>query len=134
MKYPLPGRLQQVHVGIPSKGFVSVASEFENDLYEEEHQTLQASLLRLCPSHLWYHGSHATSCPRPILVTPEHQDQLLALHTALAAAITDIVQRWWTDSEARFPDRMPLGQAEEELLRVCIQPASIPANDTADVR
>ncbi|KAF7158595.1 hypothetical protein CNMCM5623_003655 [Aspergillus felis] len=118
MKYPTPGRLQQVHVGITPKGFVPVTSyQGGKDLYEEEHETLQTSLLRLCPAHLWYQGSHATSCPRPILVTPEHQGQLLALHTALAAAITDIVERWWTDSEARFPERMPLQKAEEELLR-----------------
>jgi hypothetical protein len=119
MKPHTPGRLQQVHVGIPSKGFVPVESyQGGKDLYEEEHQRLQTSLLRLCPSHVWYNGSHDACCPRPILVTQQHQDQLLALHTALVAAITDIIERWWTDSEARFPERMPLAEAEEELLRV----------------
>ncbi|RHZ44876.1 uncharacterized protein CDV56_102726 [Aspergillus thermomutatus] len=106
MKYPAPDRLQQVHLGIAPKGFAPVTSyQGGKDLCEQEHETLQASLLRLCPSRLWYHGSHGASCPRPILITPEHQEQLFTLHTALAAAITDIVERWWTDSEARFPDR-----------------------------
>jgi hypothetical protein len=40
------------------------------------------------------------------------------LHEALTAGITDIVERWWTDPEARFPERMPLEKQEKDLLKV----------------
>jgi hypothetical protein len=40
------------------------------------------------------------------------------LHTALTASVTDIVNRWWVDTAAEFPKRMPLGEEEEELLKV----------------
>ncbi|KZL80922.1 hypothetical protein CI238_06647 [Colletotrichum incanum] len=39
------------------------------------------------------------------------------LHNALTIAVIDIVQRWWTDEDARFPERMPLEPKEEELLK-----------------
>ncbi|KGO76100.1 hypothetical protein PITC_006430 [Penicillium italicum] len=37
--------------------------------------------------------------------------------SALRLAIEDIIQRWWTDEEAQFPQRMPLEPGEEDLLR-----------------
>ncbi|KAJ6486947.1 hypothetical protein C8R45DRAFT_996565 [Mycena sanguinolenta] len=40
-----------------------------------------------------------------------------AIHDALVLAITSIVERWWTDAEANFPQRMPLEPAEEALLQ-----------------
>lgn len=40
------------------------------------------------------------------------------LHEALVTAITDIVRRWWSDVDRRFPQRMPLKAEEEELLKV----------------
>ena len=116
MRYPA---LQQVHIGTGLNGYVSLESYHANStIYEQEHKALQSRLLQLCPSHLWFKGSHDKSCPRPVLVTKQHQEQLVQLQDALAAAIVDIVDRWWTDGEARFPERMPLKKEEEDLLRV----------------
>lgn len=121
MKTPFSTRLQQVHLGISPNGCIAVAShEASRDLYENENDILQARLVRSCPSHAWPHGSHEAACPRPILWGPQHEDKLFILHTALVNAMTDIVERWWTDSEAGFPVRMPLEKAEEELLTVGI--------------
>ncbi|KNG91646.1 hypothetical protein ANOM_000200 [Aspergillus nomiae NRRL 13137] len=118
MKFPTTGQLQQVHLGIGSKRYEPVASYQGNKtLYTHEHEILQSSILGLCPEHLWYHGSNAALCPRPILITNEHQRQLEQLHNALTTAIVDIVKRWWTDLDARFPERMPLMKNEEDLLR-----------------
>ncbi|KAK6810725.1 hypothetical protein RU639_013572 [Aspergillus parasiticus] len=118
MTFPTIGQLQQVHLGIGPKGYEPVASyQGEKTLYTEEHEILQASILGLCPAQLWYHGSNEASCPRPILITNEHQQQLEQLHSALTTAIVDIVKRWWTDLDARFPERMPLTRDEEDLLR-----------------
>lgn len=120
MKYLVPNPLQQVHLGIGPDCLMPVASyQGEKDIYAKEHELLQARILQLCPAHIWYHGSNELSCPRPILVKPQHQEQLSRLHNALVVAIADIVQRWWADPDARFPDRMPLASQEEQLLRVC---------------
>ncbi|KAI9046321.1 uncharacterized protein KD926_004159 [Aspergillus affinis] len=118
MEAPFLTRLQQVHLGISPTGLTTVSShEGTPDLYEKENDALQARLLRLCSSHLWPHDSHDAACPRPILWAPQHQEQLATLHTALATALTDVVERWWVDSEAKFPARMPLEKAEEDMLR-----------------
>jgi len=86
--------------------------------FAREEAQLQESVLKLCPANLWHNGSYASGCPRPVLVGEHHQQQMQDLHAALTAAITDIVQRWWSDTEARFPERMPLEAREEELLQV----------------
>ncbi|KAI3001679.1 hypothetical protein CBS147346_6302 [Aspergillus niger] len=57
-----------------------------------------------------------------VLVSSGHQRQWKELNNALVSAITDIVERWWTNSVSRFPERMPLKPAEEDLLRVCYVP------------
>ncbi|KHN94385.1 uncharacterized protein MAM_07701 [Metarhizium album ARSEF 1941] len=111
-------QMQQIHVGLGCEGYVPVAHHHaDKDIYTREHDALQASLVNSCPAHLWPKSSHKASCPRPILITKHHQTQLAELHEALTTAITDIVERWWTDGERRFPDRMPLSRNEEDLLR-----------------
>ncbi|KAL6915680.1 hypothetical protein ACHAPO_008107 [Fusarium lateritium] len=85
--------------------------------FAREEAYLQESVLKLCPANLWHNGSYASGCPRPVLVGEHHQQQMKDLHEALTAAITDIVQRWWSDTDARFPERMPLEPREEELLQ-----------------
>ncbi|KAE8154620.1 Clavaminate synthase-like protein [Aspergillus avenaceus] len=118
MDIPINSLMQQVHLGISPNGYVPVtAYQGDQSIYGAEHERLQVSLLRLCPPHLWYRGSNEASCPRPILVTSQHQNQLELLHRALTLAITDIVDRWWTDKEARLFERMPLHKQEEDLLR-----------------
>ena len=46
------------------------------------------------------------------------EQQMQDIHEALTIAIVDIVQRWWTDTDARFPERMPLEKKEEDILKV----------------
>jgi hypothetical protein len=85
----------------------------------EEDAKFHRGLLSLCTATLWPHDSYAAGCPRPILVQHHHHQQLKMLHGALSTALTDIVERWWTDKDARFPDRMPLLEKEEDILKVC---------------
>jgi hypothetical protein len=40
------------------------------------------------------------------------------LHEALTIAISDIVDRWWSDEDARLWEQMPLKKDEENLLKV----------------
>ncbi|KAH8885485.1 hypothetical protein GQ53DRAFT_659813 [Thozetella sp. PMI_491] len=115
-------RLQQVQLGLGPGNFQPIETyKRQSKAYVEEHTRHQASLLRLCPAHAWYHGSFRQDCPRPILISEYHQTLLNNLHESLNAALTDIVQRWWTDREARLPERMPLEETEEDLLRANAQ-------------
>ncbi|KAK2766866.1 hypothetical protein FQN54_006180 [Arachnomyces sp. PD_36] len=84
---------------------------------EEQEKKYQSTLLRLMPRLSWPEGLYLASCHNPIAITQNHQRQLVELHDALTAAIIDIVERWWTDASARFPERMPLEPQEEDLLQ-----------------
>lgn len=83
-----------------------------------ELNTMQKSLLASCPT--WPYDLYRRACPYPVLVHHPRLCKLRDLHIALSAAITSIVERWWTDKDAHFPQRMPLEKQEEEILRVCI--------------
>ncbi|KAI1424748.1 hypothetical protein F5Y12DRAFT_750780 [Xylaria sp. FL1777] len=98
MEYTTSTRLQQIRVGI-------------------SHHDFTSDLLSKCPAHLWPRASYRAACPRPILVTKYHHQQIVELSTALTAAVTNIVKRWWSDQDARFFERMPLKREEEDLLK-----------------
>lgn len=83
--------------------------------------TLRSNILKCSPPDTWGAGDVYETCsPHPVLMTPAHKKQLENLSGALATAIFDIVDRWWRDTEARFPERMPIEPFEEDLLRVCL--------------
>lgn len=105
--------LKQIHLG--SK---SLNRQLDGYDYAQEHERSEATLLGMCPAHLWYNDSYTAVCPRPILIEDHHQKQMEVLHKSLTAALVDIAQRWFSDEEARLPERMPLEPEEEELLRV----------------
>lgn len=104
--------LTQIHIGVnsPDPNTNDATSERQFDKY-------CAALHNLCPAYLWPNDSYRAGCPMPILISKIHQQQLQNLHEALTIAINDIVSRWWTDRDARFPERMPLLKNEEDLLR-----------------
>ncbi|KAK8140713.1 hypothetical protein G3M48_002455, partial [Beauveria asiatica] len=137
-------RMRQIHLGLGSAGYAVVSKDGAEQqqkqqqqqqqqqqkqqqqqqqqqqplaIFAQEHEAHEEILLAQCPHTVWPQGSYRASCPRPILVTKQHCDQLLQLHGALTAAINDIVPRWWRDAEARFPQRMPLAAEEEDLLK-----------------
>ncbi|KAK4139588.1 uncharacterized protein C8A04DRAFT_32914 [Dichotomopilus funicola] len=108
--------LKQIHAVFGPHGHAisqstdAVACGREQDVHE-------ARLLEMCSAELWPKGSYEQACARPILMTEHHQHQMEKLHEALTLAITDIVDRWWTDDAAAFPQRMPLTGVEEGLLQ-----------------
>ncbi|OAA55623.1 hypothetical protein ISF_07728 [Cordyceps fumosorosea ARSEF 2679] len=110
MATPAAERMRQVHLGLASSPCPIAAGR-------EEHAAHEAMLLARCPARAWPHASYRASCPRPVLLTGAHIRHLNVLHDALAAAIADIVPRWWRDRDAGFPERMPLPADEEELLQ-----------------
>lgn len=118
MTGPAAQPLEQIHAVLRQAGEPAASARAGPATYRLEQEMHESALLRLCPAEKWYKSSHQAGCPRPILVAEHHQQQLADLHKALATSITDIVERWWTDAEARFPQRMPLQKEEEDLLRV----------------
>lgn len=69
------------------------------------------------PDHLPYELRYLN--PHPIVVSDRFLKNLRQFHECLAIALTNIVERWFTDKEASFPLRMPLERHEEDLLQVC---------------
>lgn len=111
--------LTQIHINPSSNNYELVLeSKIDTEAYAKEEQVYQGALLRDCPSQLWYNETYTTGCPRPILVGSHHERQMRDLHEALTIAISDIIDRWWSDGDARLWERMPLNEDEEDLLKV----------------
>ena len=68
------------------------------------------------PAHLPHGPRYMTA--HPLLISDQFLADLRLFHEALALALSNIVQRWFTDKEAAFPTRMPLEPHEEDLLLV----------------
>jgi hypothetical protein len=117
MKSTTTQPLQQIHAVLDSAEHALTEST-EAATYRQEQDIHESCLLKLCPAETWHKDSYRNGCARPILITQHHQQQLEELHEALTLAITDVVQRWWTDDAAQLPQRMPLPKEEEELLQV----------------
>lgn len=111
--------LTQIHINPSSNEYELVSeSKIDTEAYAKEEQVYQEALIRDCPSQLWSNETYTTGCPRPILVSSAHERQMHDLHEALTIAISDIVDRWWSDEDARLWERMPLNEDEEALLKV----------------
>ncbi|KAJ5773681.1 hypothetical protein N7457_008577 [Penicillium paradoxum] len=90
-----------------------ICPETRSALLEKYH----AELEKCSPRETWAGDAHQKSVPYPVLGNEAHQRQLAELSEALVLAITDIVERWWSDEKACFPERMPLEPVEERLLQ-----------------
>ncbi|KAM0814382.1 hypothetical protein AB5N19_00172 [Seiridium cardinale] len=110
-------KLTQIHLTADGHGYRLVTGSDKTSVCALEEAEQRNVLLQSCPPEIWPQDSYATGCPRPVLVSKHHQQQLQDLYESLTVAITDIVQRWWTDHDALFPKRMPLDKGEEEILR-----------------
>lgn len=53
----------------------------------------------------------------PAVLPKKFIEDLGGFHEALALALDDIINRWWTDNETNLPSRMPLDPRVEALLR-----------------
>ncbi|KAF5662851.1 hypothetical protein FHETE_7745 [Fusarium heterosporum] len=62
----------------------------------------------------------AVAVPHPLF------SKLQQLHILLGRVFIDIVDRWFTDEKARFPERMPLDPSEEALLRWVVTSGCVP--------
>ena len=64
--------------------------------------------------------------PHVIAIPESKLAQFERLHSILARALQDIVERWFADKDARFPERMPVEPREEKILRWVVSSGLVP--------
>lgn len=93
-----------------------LATEADKSTRWKDIQEMQNILLQFGGG--WQSEIRSRGTPDPILVPSVHLQELRQLQGALTAAVTNIIDRWWIDTESQFPQRMPVERHEEEVLRV----------------
>jgi hypothetical protein len=106
----------------PNDGHFSHPAEIDPEARSALLKKYHHELEKCSPRETWVGDAHQKSAPYPILGNEDHQRQLAELSQALVLAITDIVERWWSDAGAGFPKRMPIEPVEEQLLQVSLNP------------
>ncbi|KAJ9489477.1 hypothetical protein VN97_g3799 [Penicillium thymicola] len=111
-------RIQQISLAaaISAKDPVS-PQQIDQATRAQERKTFQASLESSAQTEHSSLVSLYSFSPHPLLLSHQQLLQLKQFNVALSIAITNIVERWWTDEEAGFPLRMPLDPHEDSLLQ-----------------
>lgn len=113
----IESRYSQISLGQSvRKGSFAVADQTDEGILQKDMEAMQQSLLH--SSCAWPEYTYKKGSPFPILMNKIQMDRVEALHNLLAKAITNIVERWWSDVAAKFPQRMPLTPCEEDILQV----------------
>ncbi len=84
--------------------------------YSKQLQKFREDLLEFSPH--WPNNFDLIGSPYPLLVPESLVEHFERLGEILDRAVTNIVERWWIDQKANFPERMPLLPHQEELLQV----------------
>ncbi|PTD07366.1 hypothetical protein FCULG_00006087 [Fusarium culmorum] len=71
-------------------------------------------------------GIQTRFSPHAVAISDTLFSRLTQLHVLLGRVFVDIVDRWFTDEKARFPERMPLDPSEESLLKWIASSGHIP--------
>ncbi|KAL3480804.1 hypothetical protein BJX99DRAFT_254137 [Aspergillus californicus] len=64
-----------------------------------------------------HNPTEETLFPHPVLTDKSFLVRMRHTHDALVKAVVNIVHRWWTDTDANFPARLPLEKHVEEVLQ-----------------
>lgn len=99
-----------------SGAHIQDANQCTEEEYSKDLQQFRKSLLKSCPK--WPRDHDKAGSPLPLLIPKELAEQFQTLGELLDRAITNIVERWWTDEQANFSERMPILPRQESLLRV----------------
>lgn len=83
---------------------------------EEDRQTVLRSMPKL--EHFKSYNMDIIMPGSHFYVHRQHLQHTQDLHVALDKAVTDIVERWYSDDKGGFPKRMPLRANEEKFLQV----------------
>ncbi|KAL8949752.1 MAG: hypothetical protein Q9222_004168 [Ikaeria aurantiellina] len=109
-------RIRQLSLGSSRRaGRIVTAEKADEASRQADFHAMQLSLHFLSP--IWPHAFDVKACPHPLIVPASYLSRTKLVHKLLSSAITNIVERWWSDEQAQFPQRMPLQRDEEELLK-----------------
>ncbi|KAL8651647.1 MAG: hypothetical protein Q9210_003135 [Variospora velana] len=107
---------RQLSLGLTRRKSRLVTVEIaDGEAREADYNELQDNLHSLSP--VWPHALDVKACPHPLIVPQSQLLRLEKVHQLLSSAITNIVERWWSDEGACFPYRMPLEPLEEKTLK-----------------
>ena len=110
-------KIRQISLGLSTQaGKLMSAEERWDRTWPVDVDRMRASLLH--SAREWPHDTYLQGCQYPMVVPKTHLDHLETLASLLQVDITNIVERWWSDTEKHFPERMPLELHEEDVLRV----------------
>lgn len=84
--------------------------------FSKELDQFRDNLTKSCPQ--WPPAYNISASPLPLVIPESLVNHLDGLGNTLCRAVTSIVERWWTDQTASFPQRMPLLPHQEQVLRV----------------
>lgn len=108
---------RQLSLGLTRRtGRLVTVENANGEAREADYNELQENLHALSP--VWPHAFDIKACPHPLIVPQSQLFRIEKVHQLLSSAITNIIERWFSDGEARFPDRMPLEPLEEDTLKV----------------
>ncbi|KAK4139905.1 aerobactin siderophore [Dichotomopilus funicola] len=110
--------LRQVSLGASTIPGIFVSPEDAGqDTRVMEDKCIQEALVRNTAPYGQVPRAAVQLNPHPAVIPMKFLEDLNLFQQALAVALVDLVDRWWTDEEADFPSRMPLEPRAESLLR-----------------
>ncbi|KAK0111672.1 hypothetical protein ONS95_002017 [Cadophora gregata] len=110
--------LRQISVaGMQSGGRLSSPEQVTQEVRDRERALVLTNRSEIVPSPGQLTDAVRRRNPHPALLPKLFIERLELFHEALALALDSIIERWWKDSDANFPARMPLDPQTEDLLR-----------------
>ncbi|KAE8148627.1 hypothetical protein BDV25DRAFT_131052 [Aspergillus avenaceus] len=88
------------------------------EAHDCDHDTVMIQEILQSSPHPICGRQEETLCTHPILTDDGFVSRLTAFHVALVKATVNVVDRWWQDTTAHFPGRMPLEPPVENVLQV----------------
>lgn len=82
-----------------------------------DRDLMQQNLLKSTSPYGQLPGASRRLNPYPAVLPVQFVQNVQRFHEALAAALDNLVERWWKDADANLPGRMPLEPRVEKLLR-----------------
>ena len=114
--------LRQICLEAPFDPSTPHTKHLDEKLYNKEIQEFRESLLG--SSSNWPKQYDTVASPLPALIPENLQQHVDQLGNILTRAVTNIVERWWSDEESKFWQRMPILEHQEAVLRWIEGPGS----------
>lgn len=112
-----PPAVEQISISLSlERKAVTAATSVSAERFDKDHETLIKDILSRSDLP-WMSTFPLRFSPFHICISRPFASRVRGIHKLLRKALIDIVERWYSDAEAKFPNRMPLEPHEEELLQ-----------------